>query len=67
LPVKREIKMGYEVGGVLGLILLIVVIWAIIKIASSSASTLAKVAWIAAVLLLPVLGLVVWFFIGPKG
>jgi len=28
---------------------------------------LAKVAWIAAVLLLPVLGLVVWFFIGPKG
>lgn len=55
-----------EVGGIFGLIVLIADIYAIIQIFQSSASTMAKVLWIAAVIILPVLGLIIWFFFGPK-
>ena len=58
--------MGYEVGGILGFLVLLLDIWAIINIAGSSKSTLTKVVWIAIVLILPVLGVVIWYFIGPK-
>jgi len=54
-------------GGLLGLIILILDIYAIVKIFGSSASTLMKVVWIAVVLLLPVIGLIAWFLLGPKG
>lgn len=55
-----------EVGGIFGLLVLIADIYAIIQIFQSSASTLAKVLWIVAVLVLPLLGLIIWFFFGPK-
>ena len=38
--------MDLEVGGILGLIWLIIVIWAILKVAKSGAGTFAKVLWI---------------------
>lgn len=50
-----------------GLIVLVADIWAIINIAQSSASTGKKVLWIVLVLVLPVVGVIVWFFIGPRG
>ncbi|MFA5632052.1 MAG: PLDc N-terminal domain-containing protein [Porticoccaceae bacterium] len=56
-----------EVGGLLGLIWLIIIIWAIVKCAQSSASTLAKVLWILLLLFMPVLGLILWLLLGPKG
>ena len=59
--------MGIEVGGLLGLIHLVIAIWAIIKVAQSSASGLSKVLWILFILFFPIVGLVVWFFAGPKG
>lgn len=59
--------MGVEVGGFFGLLLLIASIYAIVKTVQSKASTGAKVFWIAFVLLLPLIGLIVWFFAGPKG
>lgn len=59
--------MGIEVGGVLGLLILIANVWAIVNIVSASASMGSKVLWIVLVLLLPVLGLLVWFFAGPRG
>lgn len=59
--------MGIEVGGLLGLIWLVIVIWAIIKCASSPAGPIAKVLWILILLFLPVLGLILWLFLGPKG
>lgn len=59
--------MGIEVGGLLGLIWLVLVIWAIIKVAQSQAGGLAKVLWILILLFLPVIGLIVWFLLGPKG
>lgn len=59
--------MGIEVGGVFGLLILIADVWAIINIFSSSASTGSKVLWTVLVLLLPLLGLLIWFFAGPRG
>ncbi|MES2500854.1 MAG: PLD nuclease N-terminal domain-containing protein [Pseudomonadota bacterium] len=50
---------------ILGLIILILDIFAIIKIIQSSASGVAKILWILGVLVFPVLGLIVWFFAGP--
>ncbi|MDF1719882.1 MAG: PLDc N-terminal domain-containing protein [Minwuia sp.] len=55
-----------EVGGIVGLIILIADIWAIVNIFGSSASTGTKVIWILAVLLLPVLGLILWLIFGPR-
>lgn len=58
--------MGIEVSGILGLIWLIIVIWAIIKTAGSSAGTGAKILWILLLLFLPLLGLILWILLGPK-
>lgn len=53
--------------GILGIIHLIVAIWAILSIMKSGATTGAKVLWVLLVLLLPVIGLIIWFVAGPKG
>jgi Phospholipase_D-nuclease N-terminal len=52
--------------GILGLLILILDIYAIIKLLGSGASTGAKVLWIIVILLLPVIGLILWFLLGPK-
>ena len=41
-------------------------IYAILQIVQSAASTGAKALWIAIVVVLPVIGLIVWFLLGPK-
>lgn len=56
-----------EIGGLLGLAILILNVYAIVKIVQSGAETGTKVLWIVLILLLPVLGLLLWFFLGPKG
>ena len=58
--------MSVEVSGLFGLILLIAVIWAIISTLQSRAGTGAKALWIVVLLLLPLLGLILWLFLGPK-
>jgi hypothetical protein len=58
--------MGIEVGGLLGLIILVANIWAIINVIGSSASTGAKVLWVVLILLLPVLGSSPWLIFGPR-
>jgi len=58
--------MNFGNSGVLGLLILIGDIWAIINIFQSSASNEKKLIWIIAVVLLPVLGLLLWFFLGPR-
>jgi len=55
--------MGYSIWGVL---VLIGDIWAILNIFQSSASNEKKLIWIVVVLLLPLLGLILWFFLGPR-
>ncbi|HBM82529.1 MAG TPA: hypothetical protein DD808_00250 [Halieaceae bacterium] len=59
--------MGVEVGGLLGLIWLVIVIWAVVKVAKSSAGGLAKLLWILLLLLAPLVGLIIWALMGPKG
>ncbi|MCB1755577.1 MAG: PLDc_N domain-containing protein [Gammaproteobacteria bacterium] len=58
--------MNIEVSGLLGLIILVLDVWAIIKIVSSKESTGTKVLWTVIILLLPVLGLIIWAFAGPR-
>lgn len=55
-----------EIGGLFGLIILVLDVYAIVKTVQSSATTGAKVGWIVVILLLPVLGLLIWLFLGPK-
>lgn len=56
---------GYN--GLLGLLILIGDVWAIVNIFQSSATTGKKVLWTVLVLVLPLLGLILWFFLGPHG
>jgi len=58
--------MNYGYNGLIGLLVLAGDIWAILNIFQSSASNGKKLIWIIVVLLLPVLGLVLWFFLGPR-
>lgn len=53
--------------GLLGLIILALDIYAIVQIVTSGASTGAKIGWSLLVLFLPVIGLLIWFFAGPRG
>ncbi len=53
-------------GGLWGLIVLIADIWALVNILQSGADTGTKVLWIVLVVFLPVLGFILWYFIGPK-
>jgi hypothetical protein len=53
--------------GILGLLVLIADIYAIISILSSRASTGSKLLWTLLVLVLPVIGVIIWFFAGPRG
>jgi Phospholipase_D-nuclease N-terminal len=51
----------------LGLIILVLDIWAIVKILGSGASTMAKVIWTLVIIILPVIGFIAWLIAGPKG
>ncbi|MCG8383738.1 MAG: PLD nuclease N-terminal domain-containing protein [Gammaproteobacteria bacterium] len=58
--------MSIEITGFFGFLLFILSVWAIIKTVESRASTGTKVLWTVVILLLPVLGLIFWFFLGPR-
>jgi len=55
-----------ETGGIFGILILLADIWAILNIFQSSASTGSKTLWILLVLLLPLLGVIIWYFAGPR-
>ncbi len=52
---------------IVGLIVFIADIWAIMQILQSSSSGANKLVWVLVILLLPVLGLIIWYFLGPRG
>lgn len=58
--------MYIEVGGLFGLILLVLDVWAIVRTVQSHAGTGEKVVWIVLILLLPLLGLILWLLLGPR-
>jgi hypothetical protein len=51
---------------IVGLIVLGLDIWAIVNILKSGERGGIKLLWILLILLLPLLGLLLWLFIGPK-
>lgn len=63
---KQGGYMGIEVTGIFGLLILIGDIWAIVSTVQSRASTGSKVVWILLILILPLLGLILWFLLGPR-
>ena len=50
---------------ILGVLLLVAVVYAIVKTIQTSASTGSKVLWVAVLVLVPVIGLILWVFLGP--
>lgn len=54
--------MGY----VFGIIIFCLDVWAIASIINTNETTGTKILWIALVAILPVVGLIIWWFAGPK-
>lgn len=66
---SQAFKLGsvkMEFGGLFGLLVLAGDIWAIINIIQSNSTNGSKLMWILLVVLLPVLGLIIWLFAGPR-
>ena len=55
-----------EVSGLFGVLVLIADVWAILNVFQSSATTGSKALWIVLVLVLPLLGVIIWYFAGPR-
>lgn len=53
--------------GIIGLLILALDIWALLSVWGSGASTGTKIIWTLVILILPVIGLLLWFLAGPKG
>lgn len=58
--------MSVQVSGLFGFILLVLDVWALVRVMQSRAGTGSKVFWIVLILLLPLLGFVLWLVLGPK-
>ena len=58
--------MDIQVQGIFGLLVLIADIWAILNIVQSSNTTGKKLLWILIILLLPLLGVIIWWLAGPR-
>ena len=54
-----------ELTGIGGLLILIADIYAIVMILQSSAKSIEKLVWSLVVFLLPLIGLIIWYFAGP--
>ena len=59
--------MGIEAGSILGLLILAADVWAIVSTVQGGGSTGQKVLWIVLILILPVVGLILWLLLGPRG
>jgi hypothetical protein len=53
--------------GIGGILILLADVWAIINVAQSTADNLKKALWIVLILVLPLLGVILWYFLGPRG
>ena len=55
-----------ELSGFFGIILLLIDLWAIYRVFKSSAGLVSKIIWTLIIFFLPLLGLLIWWFFGPK-
>lgn len=58
--------MNFDNMGFFGLVLLILDVWAIVSVIQSASDTPKKVGWIVLILVLPLLGFIIWAFVGPR-
>jgi hypothetical protein len=58
--------MEFGTGGLFGLFVLALDVWAVVTIIQGGAATAKKVLWIVLILLLPVVGVILWFLLGPR-
>jgi succinate dehydrogenase/fumarate reductase cytochrome b subunit len=56
--------MQYQ--GLFGLVVLVADVWAVVNVFQSGADTGRKVLWTVLIIVLPVLGFILWYFLGPK-
>jgi hypothetical protein len=63
---QRSNAMFSSFGGLFGLIILALDIWAILNVLKSGIDTAMKIVWVLLILLLPVLGLIIWAVAGPR-
>ena len=59
------LNVGFN--GIWGLLVLAADVWAILNIAQSAVSNEKKALWIVLVVVLPLLGVILWYFLGPRG
>ena len=52
---------------IIALLVLIADVWAIVQVVQSRESTGTKVLWVVLILVLPIVGLIIWYFAGPRG
>ncbi len=52
--------------GILGVLVLVLDIWAIVTTLTSGATVGTKVLWTVLIILLPVIGVILWFLLGPR-
>jgi uncharacterized membrane protein len=62
---NQQVEKAMDLTGIGSLIILIVDIYAIVMILQSSAKSIEKLLWSLLVLLLPLIGLIIWYFAGP--
>jgi hypothetical protein len=60
-------RVVMEYGGIFGILVLLADVWAILNVFQSRGSTVNKALWIVLVLVLPLFGVVIWYFAGPRG
>lgn len=51
---------------IIGIIIFVLDVWAIASVINTNATTGSKILWIALIAILPVVGLLIWYFAGPK-
>lgn len=56
----------HDYHGLIGLIVLVLDIWAIVSIVTSNRSVGAKVLWTLLVIVLPIIGFIIWLIVGPR-
>ena len=59
-------RKGEKMSLIIGLVILGLDVWAIMNVWGSGAMVLAKLLWTMLILFLPVVGMLIWYFAGPK-
>lgn len=52
--------------GLLGLIVLVLDIWAVVNVVTSNKGVGTKVLWTLLVIILPIIGFIIWLIVGPR-